>query len=64
MQNTPMALERISKANTKPLALKETIDKCDYIKMKNFCHQRTVYLKEKKSEIIVKEDSVLQHLFQ
>ena len=36
------------KQNTKPLALKETIDKCDYIKMKNFCHQRTVYLKEKK----------------
>lgn len=31
----------------KPLAIKERTDKFDYIKMKNFCHQRTIYKKKK-----------------
>lgn len=36
----------------KPLAIKERTDKFDYIKMKNFCHQRAIYKKknEKKSQ--------------
>lgn len=50
----------------KPLAIKERTDKFDYIKMKNFCHQRTIYKKKKWKEITEWEKilSVLQHLFQ
>ena len=34
--------------NKQKTQIDKRTDKCDYIKMKNFCHQRTVYLKEKK----------------